>query len=763
MCRKIALLILISSLLAVSPVSAVYSQFILVNESLDSFKVEISSSAAYVSVPFHYQSKNYYCGPATLEMVFDYYGNEVNQTEIADVARTIGEPLYSTFTDELRRAAHFSNLSTSQGDEIPESNITSYSTRKVGYAAFERTGLTIDDLKGLINKGEPIIVLMWYSSAEVCGHFRVVVGYNETHILMHDPWNKQIGGGAYGGANTSMTYSTFWDLWAYSGYWGLWVRPWEVELQMPSSVDVGDNFEVIANITYYSSGPVDTIHYPAFSCKATIELSKGLELALGETAQHSLGNITAGSSVLTSWLVNASETGFHKVSVTATGIVEGTVEAHETYPFYSYEDEIGGSCSTPTPNIFITPTESAASAGETFNININISNAEDIFSWEMRIRFNPALLVVSAVQSGGFLSSAGSTLPLQFNNHSDFGYIVLGESMLEAATADGNGTLVKVTFKVLGTGECTLHLYNTLLFSENLNEIVHKTTNGFFTSMKTRVTFSPQAVFVETGETLNISVICSNVDSLYLYQIYFNFSKEILEIVNITKGEFLSRGLYETFWVPKWFNDEGYAQVWESMFSLDPEVSGTGELFKVIFKAVKAGSCKLDFYSTQLLNPYGSLIPHKTGDGVVTIREFLVHSVVWGDITYNVTTESNSIVTAFNFSQPGKAILLNMTGETGTVGYVNVTIPKVLLNVDTEQPPYQWLVFIDTNPTTPEITTNATHTFIYLTFPHSQHKIEIMGNEAVPEITTTMILPLFIAATLLTIIIYKRKHSKQSP
>ncbi len=308
---------------------------------LHTLYLEASSSAAYVSVPFHYQSNIYYCGPAALEMVFDYYGEDTPQTEIADVARTHPNV---TYIDELRRAAHFSNLSTSLGDEMP-GNLTGYSARKIGYAAFEQGGLalTIDDLKALIDGGKPLIVLMWWTPSKVYGHYRVVVGYNKTHIITHDPWNKNVWGGTYGGANTSMTYSTFLDLWQYSGNWGLLVHPWEIEMQMPSTVSKGDNFQATANITYPCPTPFNKADYPASSCKATIKLPEGLELGLGETTQHSLEDVSAGNSVQTSWSINASETGFHNISVTVTGIVEGNVWAHETYPSYNYTDEIGGS------------------------------------------------------------------------------------------------------------------------------------------------------------------------------------------------------------------------------------------------------------------------------------------------------------------------------------------------------------------------------------------------------------------------------------
>lgn len=263
--RKLFLFILISFSLVVLSVSTFSS----------------NSSAVYLSVPFHYQNKGYYCGPAALEMVFDYYGEDIPQTEIAEVARTHPN---ETWYDELRRAAHFSNLSTSLGDEMPN-NITGYSARKTGYAAFERWGLTIDDLKTLINKGEPLIVLMWCTPSKVYGHYRVVVGYNETHITMHDPWNKDLWGGTYGGANVSMTYSTFLDLWEYFSNWGFWIHPWNIELQTPSTVSKGEDFEVTANITYPCFAPLDLMGSLAYSCEATIKLQEGLELVLGENSQ----------------------------------------------------------------------------------------------------------------------------------------------------------------------------------------------------------------------------------------------------------------------------------------------------------------------------------------------------------------------------------------------------------------------------------------------------------------------------------------------
>jgi hypothetical protein len=137
--------------------------------------------------------------------------------------------------------------------------------------------------------------------------------------------------------------------------------------------------------------------------------------------------------------------------------------------------------------------------------------------------------------------------------------------------------------------------------------------------------------------------------------------------------------------------------------------------------------------------------------------EYIVHPVVVDTTTYYVTTESNSSVTNFNFNQTGKSLYFNVSGASGTKGFVNVTIPKALLDVKPEYaPPNDWLIFIDGNPTTFTKTENATHTSLYITYTHTQHQIEIKGNWVVPEFPTTM--SIFLILVLMAIIVtFSRK------
>ena len=60
-------------------------------------------------VPYHEQITDWWCGPASLEMDFDYFGPDIDQGEIAKVADQ-GQS-YGVYNNELARAAQFSSNS----------------------------------------------------------------------------------------------------------------------------------------------------------------------------------------------------------------------------------------------------------------------------------------------------------------------------------------------------------------------------------------------------------------------------------------------------------------------------------------------------------------------------------------------------------------------------------------------------------------------------------------------------------------------------
>jgi hypothetical protein len=290
----------------------------------------------YLQVPHHYQTTSYWCGPAALEMVFDYYGSDIPQSEIADAART-ASPV-GTYATDMIRAAHFSNLSTSVGYEMPGS-ITGYTARKLGYATQEHRFTTIDQLKFAITLGYPIIVL-------TTNHFRVAVGYSPTHITFQDPWY---------GSMYKMTFAYLDTDWDYSNHWAQLVTPWKITLTAPTDKPVGIPFNVTATITYPSPPPFSSSPYTASKANTTLMLPMGMSFATGHAAKKPINNgtLTPGETTSQNWAIQTNTPGTYAIGVEAEGKVAGSVPyLAPEYPAYSYNDRIGGRNQTTMSSIW---------------------------------------------------------------------------------------------------------------------------------------------------------------------------------------------------------------------------------------------------------------------------------------------------------------------------------------------------------------------------------------------------------------------------
>jgi len=122
---------------------------------------------------------------------------------------------------------------------------------------------------------------------------------------------------------------------------------------------------------------------------------------------------------------------------------------------------------------------------------------------------------------------------------------------------------------------------------------------------------------------------------------------------------------------------------------------------------------------------------------------------------FNITMASNSTISNFDFSESSMQISFNVTGPMDKTGYCNVTIPKGLMQGS------PWTVYVNTTDYTAScsITGNDTHTFIYIPYNCSTNTIRIEATWVISEFPSAIIMPLFMVATLLAVIVYKRKHT----
>lgn len=430
----------------------------------------VASGETILPVPFCYQEKDYYCGPACLQMVFNYYGDNTLQSEIACVARTIGIPVYSTTGFDLRRAAQFSNCSKSMGDQLSHS-IAGYASGQLGYSAFEAYGMNLTVLESFLDQGKPLILCMWYSSSHVDGHFRVAVGYNQTDVFLQDPYNKPLWGGRYGGPETVLNVSQFMDLWSYDDYWALYVSPWNVSFSAPTHAVPGKPFQVRSTITYPQPLPNALSTYPAFSCNASITLPAGLSLASGENQTKTIGTglIEAGNCQNVTWMLIANVSVADTVGITAEGAISGSVEAHDNYLAYGYIDTIGASVNfavnlstTLIHDVAVTTVwfpKTVLGQGYAQNITVNVTDTGDytetfgVTAYANRTLIQTANVTVTSGNSETVIFTWNAT-GLTYGNYaiSAYAWPVSGETNIADNNLTGGMVYVGIPGDVNGDG-----------------------------------------------------------------------------------------------------------------------------------------------------------------------------------------------------------------------------------------------------------------------------------------------------------------------
>jgi len=109
------------------------------------------------------------------------------------------------------------------------------------------------------------------------------------------------------------------------------------------------------------------------------------------------------------------------------------------------------------------PTINGTVVGQEFTVNLNIRDAQDVYSWQAGMVFNPNVLNCTGFFEGEFLSNVGTTLWIQGTVNNSVGLIIpCGCTLVGDLKASGDGRLAYVTFKVKSPGVSDLHLLDVL-------------------------------------------------------------------------------------------------------------------------------------------------------------------------------------------------------------------------------------------------------------------------------------------------------------
>jgi PKD repeat protein len=463
--------------------------------------------------------------------------------------------------------------------------------------------------------------------------------------------------------------------------------------------------------------------------------------------------------------------------------------------------------------VSVDPPTNTEVVGQTFTVNVNVTNVSDLFGWQVNMTFNPDYLNVTEIKHGPFLKTSGemtAPFPPQWNNTR--GFLFVSEIIMPPYSgkvgASGSGTLANVTFEVVDVGGTLLKFetkstkLNTVI-GLNLVPIPYEAVDGAFDNrvapnVAPVALFDTQIVAESTSREVVFDASSSYDPDAWLVGYIWDFGdgttvthfRDGLRDVNLTattQHVYNQTGTYTVtldVWDSDWTKDTAGADVTVNydVAITDLKISHTevmpGSPLTINVTAVNEGNFSQSFWvTTRYLNlttaewvtidtisviqldpevsevltftwnttdvPLGTytisanatVINGETDtqdnthiDGMVIIGEVnVMHpTIVVQGRTFHLSTESNSIISDFNFDQAEKKISFNVSGEDGTSGFCNITIPKALLWLEDISDDWQILIGGEL-PLTMEVQENETHTFLYFTYTHSLKEVQIIG------------------------------------
>jgi len=183
----------------------------------------------------------------------------------------------------------------------------------------------------------------------------------------------------------------------------------------------------------------------------------------------------------------------------------------------------GIAAASPETVVAVDPKITSTEPGESFEINITVSDVSNLYGLEINMTFDPTILNAVNVTEGPFLEQTGGTwwLPSTINNIA--GFVFFGDTLFpfpeEGAT--GSGVLASITFNVTAEGRSGLNFSETKLRTiERTDEgdlpvpIDHTAVDGVFAYPLLRdvavINVEVSSTSVSAGESVSINVTVRN-------------------------------------------------------------------------------------------------------------------------------------------------------------------------------------------------------------------------------------------------------------
>ncbi len=262
------------------------------------------------------------------------------------------------------------------------------------------------------------------------------------------------------------------------------------------------------------------------------------------------------------------------------------------------------------PSIYVDPPKIRANINATFSINISISDITNLFSYELRLKYDNTLLncTHAEIPPGHFLDSNNTYILKDGEIHQEEGYIGFAVALLAPEEPrNGSGVLGTMTFQVSKKGKCKLEISNAILVETNAKtkEIppeAYDVSNGYFVT-PSKIYIDPPTIEAVVNETFSVNVSIADVTNLWAYEFVLKYDNTLLNCTHaeMPPGYFLDSN--DTYKVTdgEIHQDEGYVVFNATLTGLEEPRNGSGVLGAITLQVSRKGKCPLELYNITLI------------------------------------------------------------------------------------------------------------------------------------------------------------------
>jgi len=439
--------------------------------------------------------------------------------------------------------------------------------------------------------------------------------------------------------------------------------------------------------------------------------------------------------------------------------------------------------------IFYTNT---TNVGDEFTVNITLTDFVDVYTWQIRLLFDPALLnVTGASYPSDHIFAGETTSPVAPNIGT--GYVLFGNSLVGdvPGKTGAEARLCQIEFKIKTAPgpfdppfTCELQFFFGVggTFIINYDGVKSELTpeHGHYeyinVTPKPWLEVVPNLLVIMNRSEFTIDLYIRELSEdwhLVAVQLKLVYNTTLLQFVNATEGPFMpSFAPYGTF--PIIIPEDNNIILGNIVFpnatgqwDLPEFPNGEGILFTLTFKPLYFTPATDTFTIEPLnnlffVNENDNIIPYEepVSGTYETNYEVLIHEIDYPPYTFYVETISDKLVSTMIFNQTGSYLHFNVTQYYSWEGFVNVTLPNDLMwleNPETDQ----WVILVNDVQVIPIVSENDTHTTLHIPLNFTDTgQVYIFSTSVVSEYSIVTLMTIFLVFTLAALVMSKRWRQK---